>query len=199
MVGVSVAHPGLRALPAGLKLGALAAVSLGLFWVSSPAWLAGALGLVLALLAALGALGIVRALAPVGLMIGLAFLAHGLLGDWALGLTVCLRLATLVLLATLVSAATALSDMLALLDRLLAPLRWAGLPTRPLSVAIAMTLRFAPMLALRWQGLAEAHRARSPRRPGWRLLAPFVISALDDADRAALALSARGGFDCRED
>lgn len=199
MVGVSVSHPWARALPAGAKLAALAAASLWLFFVTAPAVLGAVLALVLAGLWALGALHILRALAPVGLMIGLAFLAHGLLGDWALGLVVCLRLAILLLLATLVSASTPLAEMLAVLDRLLAPLRRAGVPTRPIGVAVAMTLRFAPMLAARWQGLALAHRARSPRRPGWRLLAPFIISALDDADRAAIALAARGGFDRKED
>ena len=93
MVGLSVAHPWLRALPAGAKLGALALASIWIFTLSSPTVLALLLAGVLALLWALGALHILRVLAPVALMIGLAFLAHGLLGDWVLGLVVCLRLA----------------------------------------------------------------------------------------------------------
>ncbi|MEX0922435.1 MAG: energy-coupling factor transporter transmembrane component T [Rhodovibrionaceae bacterium] len=197
MVGVSVQARWLRRLPAGLKLLALAAISIGLFFIGDPAILAAILAAVLVLLAGVGALGLLRTLRPIGFMLLLAFLAHGLLGDWMLGLTVCLRIGTLVLLATLVSASTALSEMLAVLDRLLAPLRWAGVPTRPVGVAIAMTLRFAPMLAQRWRLLGEAWQARSPRRPLWRLVVPFLLSALDDADHAAEALVARGGFDRR--
>jgi len=54
------------------------------------------------------------------------------------------------------------------------------------------------MLTERWQFLAESWRARSPRRPLWRLVSPFVISVIDDADRTAEALVARGGFDRRK-
>ena len=197
MVGVTIRARWLRALPAGVKLAALAATSIALFLVTDPLALAGVLAGVLALLAGVGALGLLRTLKPIGIMLALAFLAHGLLGDWMLGLAVCLRIGILVLLATLVSASTALSQMLAVLDRLLAPLRWAGIPTRPIAVAITMTLRFAPMLAERWRMLTLAWRARSPRRPTWRLVTPFILSALDDADHAALALAARGGFDRR--
>ena len=197
MVGVSVQARWLRRSPAGLKLLLLAAVSVALFFLGDPALLAGALLATLALLAGVGALGLLRSLRPIGIMLVFAFLAHGLLGDWMLGLTVCLRIAILVLLATLVSASTALSEILAVLDRLLAPLRWCGFSTRPVGVAIAMTLRFAPMLAERWQLLTESWRARSPRRPLWRLVVPFILTALDDADHAAEALAARGGFDRR--
>jgi biotin transport system permease protein len=42
--------------------------------------------------------------------------------------------------------------------------------------------------------IADAIRARSPRRPGWRLVVPAALAALDDADHAAEALRARGGL-----
>ena len=41
--------------------------------------------------------------------------------------------------------------------------------------------------------LRESWRARSPRRPGWRILLPATLAALDDADHVAEALRARGG------
>lgn len=184
----------LERVPAGLKLLALAASSAALFFTADPLVLAGALAAVLVLAGAAGALHAVRDLRPLLLVLALSVAAHAALGDWRLGLAVGLRIAALVILAGVVSATTPLSDMLAVFDRLLAPLRWIGVSTRPIGVALAMTLRFAPMLALRWRTLAAAWRARSVRRPGWRLMIPFVVGALDDADRAAEALAARGGF-----
>jgi len=35
--------------------------------------------------------------------------------------------------------------------------------------------------------------ARSRRRPGWQLVLPLSLAALDDADHVAEALRARGG------
>jgi len=176
----------------------LALINVFVFLIDRPVFLIAVFACVVILTILARAHGLYSALRAPGQMLLLAFAAHGLLGDWVLGLTVCLRIATLVLLATVISASIPLASMLAVLDRILAPLRWIGLPTRPVGVVIAMTLRFAPMLTERWQFLAESWRARSPRRPLWRLVSPFVISVIDDADRTAEALVARGGFDRRK-
>lgn len=183
-----------RRLPAGVKLLLLAAASVGLFRLGDPLALAAAVAAVLALAALAGAWSAVAGLRPLALVIVLSFAMHAALGDWLLGLVVCLRIVALVILAGIVSAVTPLSEMLTAFERALAPLRRLGVPTRAVAVALAMTLRFAPLLAERWRTLGEAWRTRSPRRPHWRLLIPFVIGALDDADRAAEALAARGGF-----
>ena len=42
--------------------------------------------------------------------------------------------------------------------------------------------------------LSLAWRARSRRRAGWRVIVPFMVLALDDADHVAEALRARGGI-----
>lgn len=191
---LNVLEPAARRLPAGVKLLLLAVTSIALFRLDGLAPLAAAVAGVLLLAALTGSLGAVRQLRPLLTVIVLSFAAHALLGDWRLGLAVCLRIAALVTLAGIVSALTPLSDMLAALDRGMSPLRRLGVPTRPVAVAIAMTLRFAPLLADRWRALGDSWRTRSPRRPHWRLLTPFVIGAMDDADRAADALHARGGF-----
>ncbi|MBP5858443.1 hypothetical protein KAJ83_15590 [Marivibrio halodurans] len=200
MIGLSAADAkrpvarAMRAVPAGVKLLALAAVSAGLFFVERLDLLGGALAIGLALAWGTGGGALLRALRPIAFMLVFAFGAHALLGDWRLGLAVCLRIGALVLLASAVSASTEVSEMLAVLDRVLSPLRWVGIPTRPVGVACMLTLRFAPMLGERWRGLDAAWRARSPRRAGWRLVVPFVVSALDDADGTADALAARGAF-----
>ncbi|WP_404383015.1 CbiQ family ECF transporter T component [Caenispirillum salinarum] len=184
----------LHRVPAGWKLLALAASSAGLFLSADPLVLAGAFTAVLVLAWAAGALAVVTDLRPLALVLVLSFAAHAVLGDWRLGLAIVLRVGALVSLAGVVTATTPFGEMLGVLDRLLAPLRWMGVQTRPVSVAIGMTLRFVPVLSLRWRTLRDAWTARSARRPGWRLLVPFVVGVLNDADRAAEALAARGAF-----
>lgn len=184
----------LHRVPAGWKLLALAVSSAALFMTADPLVLAASLVAVLALAWGAGALAVVTDVRPLLLVLALSFTAHALLGDWRLGLAIVFRIASLVVLAGVVTATTPFGDMLAVLDRLLSPLRWCGVPTRPVSVAIGMTLRFVPLLSLRWRTLRDAWSARSARRPGWRLLVPFVVGVLNDADRAADALAARGAF-----
>ena len=60
-------------------------------------------------------------------------------------------------------------------------------------------IRFTPALIGKARQLALAWRARSPRRPGWRVVLPLTLGALDDADRVAEALRARGGLLLPED
>lgn len=195
MIGVTAESARwLRAVPAGVKLAALAAISAGLFMLDGPVPLGAAFAASLLVAAAGCGVALLRGLRPIAWMLLFALVAHGVLGDWMLGLAVVFRIAALVLLASAVSASTELSDMLAVFDRLLAPLRWVGVPTRPAGIACVMALRFAPMLTQRWTAMSDAWRARSSRRVGWRLVTPFLLSALDDADGAANALAARGAF-----
>ena len=44
-----------------------------------------------------------------------------------------------------------------------------------LALAIALVVRFIPALTQRLSDISDAFRARSPKRPGWRIL------VLDDA------------------
>jgi biotin transport system permease protein len=116
-------------------------------------------------------------------------------GDTATGLAVGLRLVAAVAAANLVTMTTRLSDMMAVLERLAAPLARVGLPPRRLALALALVIRFVPVMTDRLASIREAWRARSPRRPGWQLLLPATLAALDDAERVAEALRARGGAD----
>ncbi|MCC6863501.1 MAG: energy-coupling factor transporter transmembrane protein EcfT, partial [Rhodobacteraceae bacterium] len=61
------------------------------------------------------------------------------------------------------------------------------------SLSVALVIRFIPVLSTRMSQITEAFRARSPRRPGYRILIPAALSALDDADHVAEALRSRGG------
>ncbi|MBS8228821.1 energy-coupling factor transporter transmembrane component T family protein [Vannielia litorea] len=185
-------------VPAGVKLGLLCVATTGLFLLGSLAGQLAALGLVAALYALPGArfarAGL-AALRPVALFAALIAVWHLATGTVAEGAVIVLRLVSAVALANLVTMTTRLSDMLAVLHGLTAPLRRLGLRTRPLELAISLVIRFIPVLSAKGAALAESYRARSPRRrPGWRIAAPLAGVALDDAERVAEALRARGGL-----
>jgi biotin transport system permease protein len=110
------------------------------------------------------------------------------------GAVIALRLVTAMALANLVTLTTRLDDLIAVVEKLAAPLARLGLPPRRLALAIALVIRFTPVLLDKARGLMQAWRARSPRRPGWRVVVPLTLIALDDADHVAEALRARGGL-----
>lgn len=182
--------------PAGLKLGALCVASTALFMT----------GNVVVHLAALLAVAVLYTIpGPVFMRAGLRSLRavlpiivillvwHGVTGDPGLGIRITLRTVTLVALANLVTMTTPLEDMIDLIHWLTTPLRRLGVPTHLLETAIPLVIRFTPVLVERAQTLAQAWRARAVRRPGWRLILPLMLQALDDADHVGEALRARGG------
>ena len=183
-------------LPAGLKLAALALATMGLFALQEPLHLL-ATALLTAMLYTTGGmrfalvgLRLLRPLWPFVLVLGLW---HLWTADLAGGAAILLRMLTAVALANLVTMTTRLSDMIVVfqwLARALAPL---GLSPRRLGLAMALVIRFVPVMLDRLTQIRESWSARSCRRPGWRVLVPATLAALDDADRAAEALRARGG------
>lgn len=183
-------------LPAGAKLAALACGTVGLFALTTPMAQGAAALAVLALIASGGrvfareSLGLLRPLLP---FIAIVALWHVITGDIEGGAVVILRMTAAVAAANFVTMTTRLSDMLAVIERLLSPLAALGLRPRPLAIALALVIRFIPVMLTRIEAISLAFRARSPRRVGWRVLMPASLAALDDADRVADALRARGG------
>ncbi|MEZ5796227.1 MAG: energy-coupling factor transporter transmembrane protein EcfT [Paracoccaceae bacterium] len=183
--------------PAWVKLAALAVFTVLLFRLASPAALAAAAAAILALHLPWGAgfaRHAARMLRPLWLFVAVVALWHLWLADPAGGAVIILRMTSAVAAANLVTMTTRLSDMLAVFERLATPFAFV-LPPHRLALAFALVIRFIPQLSLRLTQIAEAFRARSPRRPGWRVLVPATLAALDDAEHAAEALRARGGAD----
>jgi len=183
--------------PAGAKLGALCLATLLLFRVEDPVWqIAFCTGMLL-LYALPGrafmraGLGRLRMLWP---FVAMILLWHVLTRDAVAGLVIVLRMITAVGLANLVTMTTKLSDMMAVVRWLAAPLRRFGVRTRSLELAVALVVRFTPVLAAKGQMLSFAWRARSRKRAGWRIVMPFTVLAIDDAEHVAEALRARGGL-----
>ena len=61
-----------------------------------------------------------------------------------------------------------------------------------MALAVALVLRFVPVLLMRWRAREEAWKARTHRRVPLRLVAAFVADILQFADGVAEALDARG-------
>ncbi len=186
----------LHRVAAGPKLGVMALFTAGLFTLSSAPMLAAA-ALLVATLYATGGRAFVRhglaMLRPVWPFVLIVGLWHWATDDIAQGAVIVIRMVTAIAAANLVTMTTRLSDMIALVERLASPLA-PVLPPRRLALAIALVIRFIPVLSERVALLAEARRARSSRRrAGWRILAPAALAALDDAEHVAQALRARGG------
>lgn len=181
-------------IAAGPKLALLCAYTILLFALKSPCALALASLPLAALIAAAGAqfaatsVQMLRPLIPFILIVGLW---HLITKD-PNGGPILIRMITAVAAANFVTMTTRLSDMITVLERLVRPLA-PILPPKSFALAIALTIRFTPTLLARAGQIAEAWRARSPKRPGWRILLPTTLAALDDADRVAEALRARGG------
>lgn len=183
-------------LPAGLKLAAMAVATTGLFALQTPLPLALSAAATAGLFTLGGApfllagLRLLRPLWPFVLIVGLW---HLWTWDIASGISVLLRMLTAVALANFVTMTTRLSDMMAVFQWLAQPLATFGLSPRKLALVVALTIRFIPAMLDRLAQITQSWRARSTRRPRWRVLVPASLAALDDADRAAEALRARGG------
>ena len=181
---------------AGVKLAAMALFTLGLFltpllWVQAVAVL-----MVMTLYALCGRRFFgqgLRMLRPLSVFVVMVMGWHIVTADLTGGALITLRLIAAVGLANLVTMTTRLDDMIDLALWLLRPFRAIGLQTGALGLAIALVVRFTPILTDISVKLGESWRARSPRRAGWRLVVPITLVAIDDAEHVAEALRARGG------
>ncbi len=102
------------------------------------------------------------------------------------------QLLLMVLLADLVTMTTTMQAMLEVLEPLFAPLARFGLSSRKIALAVALVVRFVPVLFELWARRSEAWRARTSRRPPLKLIGLFVADTLRMADNVAEALDARG-------
>ncbi|QRM32974.1 energy-coupling factor transporter transmembrane protein EcfT [Microvirga sp. VF16] len=194
IAGYLAAPTWLHRVPAGLKLGAVAAVSLLVLPVTDWRVLGTGLVLVLGLYASLGreALRRVALLKPLMPLLLAIALLQGWLETWPAAAASITRILLMVLAASLVTFTTSMQSMIDAVAPVLAPLRRVGLNPRVPALAIALVLRFVPVLLSAWQQREEAWRARTGRRASLRLVPSFIAEALRMADQMAEALDARG-------
>lgn len=113
------------------------------------------------------------------------------------GAVICLKIVSAVALANLVTMTSRLDAMIAVVEKLARPFQWIGLHPRTMGLSVGLVLRFTPVFLEKGRSLNEAWRARSFKRTNPRLLVPLALGALDDADRVADAIRARGGLNAR--
>jgi biotin transport system permease protein len=185
--------------PAGVKLLVLVALGVAVFAVPTLPVAAGALVAVVlvGLLAARlpGSL-LLRQARVVAVWVTAVVVFHALVTDLVTGVTTALRLLALVLAATVVTATTRVTALVAVVERLCSPLRLVGVRPARIGLAVAMALRFIPLVAERADRIREAQAARGARvrgpRATVRLVVPLLVSVLQLAHTVGEALDARG-------
>ena len=188
----------LHRLPAGPKLVSLIAVTVMVVRLDDPLLLTGILASVAAAYRSFGpnffkhGLVLLKPLLPFAAIVGLW---HGWTGYLSGGIAIVLRFTIVVAIANLVTMTTRLTEIIAVVERLTPRIRSIGLNPRKLALAIALSIRFMPVLGQKLEQIGMAFRARSTRRPRWRILLPAILLVLDDADHVADALRARGGVE----
>ena len=120
-------------------------------------------------------------------------LANGALGAWRDGLAAALRLFALTAAGLALVMTTRFDDLLGAVTALLEPLRRVGLRPERLALGFGLMLRFVEVFFVQWQRLDDAHRMRTGRAGGLRLLPPLVLHVLAASERVGDALAARLG------
>ena len=118
---------------------------------------------------------------------------HGLMGDWPLAVSSALRLACASSLGVALTVTTRTGDLVEVLEWLLSPFARLGLPVERVAMQIALMLRFTEHFFVQWKKLDEAHRLRTGRAGGLRLIAPLTVQMLQTARRVGEALFMRLG------
>ena len=186
---------------AGLKLAALCLSTLVLFSIDSLVIKSAFLAFVITLYALPGPIFMRYGLLKLRILwpfILIVFLWHLWIQELLQGVAIIIRMICAVALANLVTMTTKLSDMIDVVHFLTQPLQRFGLNPRVLELSIALVIRMTPVLLNKGENLGMAWKARSTRRSSWKIILPFTLIALDDADQVAEALRARGGLTNQE-
>lgn len=183
-------------LPAGVKMGGLLAVTVGVL-ILPGAWGAAAaaiLGIVLLAAARLPVGAVLRQLRPPVVMLTLLFGLQALLagtGGQETAIAVA-RFAALILVATLVTLTSRITDMVDLFERVFGLLRPVGVNPAKLALMLALTIRFIPLLAEQVREVRMARQARGVERSIAALFVPLLVKIFTMADDLTAALEARG-------
>lgn len=112
------------------------------------------------------------------------------------------RMVCVAMVFQLLASTTSPVRMCDALEKLLAPLRFVGMPVRELALVASISLRFVPILGMEADILSKAQIARGAELdhgPLWKrlqaffsVLVPLLVRSFRYADELALAMEARG-------
>ncbi|MBK6999794.1 MAG: energy-coupling factor transporter transmembrane protein EcfT [Rhodoferax sp.] len=185
----------MHAVPAAVKLILLGVLGTFLFLTQSTTTLflsaAACCGMFLSLgRACLAARKLIVSLVVAGLLV---VALHTLLGQAMLGVVSATRLLSAALLGISLTLTTRSNDLLHVFEQLLLPLQRLGIRTDRLALQLALMLRFTEHFFVQWKRLDDAHRVRTGKPGGVRILAPLTIQMLVCARRVADTLDVRLG------
>ncbi len=179
---------------AGAKLAGLCAC--GVAVVAVPGWIpalaALALGLALALVAGLGARGLLRVLRGFALVGALLFAFQLWQPGWERAVEVVADLAARMSAASAVTASTAVDDMLDTIAWALRPLRRWGVSPERVALAFSLAIRSIPLAIDVARETRRAARARGLDRSLRAFAVPFALRMVAHARDTGAALHARG-------
>ena len=186
-------HTWLHGVRAGIKLAFLALLGTGIFLTHELAVLLSSAACCVLIFVSLGR----ATLRAKPLLMGLAFasvligLFHLYMQQPMVGAVSVLRLLSTTLMGIALTLTTRYTDLLGVLEWLLAPLRFLGVQPERLSLQVALMLRFTEHFFVVWRRLDDAHRLRTGKAGGFKILAPLTIHMLIAARRVADALHVR--------
>lgn len=184
----------LHRLPAGLKLAGLAVISLGLFAIPIPSFLAAAAfaGLAGHALLRISAGEIWHRMRSFALIVVVVALFTAFFNSPAEGLVALFRLSALALFASLVTATTTTGDFIDVITSAALPLEKIGLlRAHDVGLAIGLVIRFLPEIIGRYETICNAHHARGLKIRPLTTVVPLIITTLRSADEIAAAIDAR--------
>lgn len=185
----------MHAVPAAVKLILLGVLGTFLFLTQSSTTLflsaAACCAMFLSLgRACLAARKLIYSLVIAGLLV---VALHTILGQAMLGVVSATRLLSAALLGISLTLTTRSNDLLHVFEQLLLPLQRLGIRTDRLALQLALMLRFTEHFFVQWRRLDDAHRVRTGKPGGVRILAPLTIQMLVSARRVADTLDVRLG------
>lgn len=185
----------LHGLNAGFKLAVLVLFGMLTFYVDSVPWLGACAALCALVYLSLGraALAARRMLVSVAVACALVLGFHAFMGQTVLGVVSSLRLMSAAMLGVALTVSTPPARLLAVLEWMLLPLQRLGVRTHRIALQLGLMLRFTEHFFVLWQRLDDAHRVRTGKAGGLRLLAPLTIQMLLSARQVADTLDTRLG------
>ena len=183
----------LHAVPAYVKLISLVLLGTGLFLTTQ--WL-GLMVCAIVCVCIFASLGrAIERAKPLllGLLVATVLVAafHVYMQHAELAVITAARLVSTTLMGIALTLTTRHSDVLHVFECLLRPLQYVGVSSERMALQLALMLRFTEHFFVMWRRLDDAHRLRTGKAGGFKILAPLTIQMLVAARRVADALHVR--------
>lgn len=132
-----------------------------------------------------------RLIGPLLVACGLVVGFHAYLHQIELGIVSALRMLSITLMGVAFTLTTQAADLLHTLEWVLRPIDKLGFQSQRIALQLALMLRFIEHFFMVWQQLDDAHKIRTGKPGGLRLLAPLTLHMLQAAKRVADTLTLR--------